>query len=256
MIEQSALRASFHAFESGFASQLSRTHEDTSILGGLQLAFRQRTTNRAYCNNLSEVDRRMNDSRLETTANRVAVSSQRPTVITNFTGYTPPFDVVPIVERMLASVPPKYLVGLSEVVLTNSSGLPRKLRRSVTKSRKRKVKVAEAAGLYHQAWQGNRAWIEIFVDNMMRALEASWWLKIAYVRESVLAGVLFHEIGHHIHATAHPEYRDKEDVADSWKLKLNRQYFRIQHPWVRIIAYPFRPLLRLVVRFLKSKLAR
>ena len=198
----------------------------------------------------------MNHEQLESAENVAVAPSKLPSFVASFSWYTPPFDPVPTVERMLASVPPKYLVGLKEVVLTNSSGMPRKLRRSVTKARKRKVRIVEAAGLYHAAWHGNRAWIEIFIDNKLRGVERSWWLEIAYLRETVLAGVLFHEIGHHIHATTHPEYRDKEDVADTWKLKLNRQYFRSQHPWVRICAYPFRPLLRPIVRFLRAKLAR
>ncbi len=221
----------------------------------LQLTFLQRTASRASCNNLRVADRLMNDVRLETTENVVSVSPQHPTVITNFSGYTPPFDVVPIVERMVASVPSKYLIGLSQIVLTNSSGLSRKLRRSVTKARKRKVKIVEAGGLYHAAWHGNRAWIEIFVDNTLKGWEKGLWLKIPFFREDRLSEVPFHEIGHHIHATTHPEYRDKEDVADTWKRKLNIQYFRNQHPWVRAIAYPLRPLLRLIIRFLRAKLA-
>lgn len=185
----------------------------------------------------------MKDQRLDTAESAITASSQRPTVITNFVGYTPPFNVVPIVERMLASVPPKYLVGLSEVVLTNSSGLPRKLRRSVTKSRKRKVKSAEAGGLYHQAWQGNRAWIEIFVDNILRNWEKGWWLSIRFYRESLIGDLLFHEIGHHIHATVQPEFREKEDVADGWKLRLTRQYIRFRHPWLIALLSPFQPLI-------------
>ncbi|HEV2326045.1 MAG TPA: hypothetical protein VGS10_19055 [Terracidiphilus sp.] len=88
-----------------------------------------------------------------------------PTVTASFSGYDPPFDVVPIVRRMLDSVPDKYLVGLGEVVLTNASGLPRKLRRSVTKTRGRKARIVDARGLYHQEWQGRQARIEIFVDS-------------------------------------------------------------------------------------------
>jgi hypothetical protein len=112
----------------------------------------------------------MNDKQLDTNENTASVSSQRPKVVSSFTGYTPPFDPVPMVERMLASVPPKYLCELDEVVLTNSSGLPRKLRRSFTKARKRKVRIAEARGLYHPAWRSGPAWIEIFVDNTL----ANW----------------------------------------------------------------------------------
>ncbi len=187
----------------------------------------------------------MNDAPSEAIEDTIAASSQRPKVITNFSGYTPPFDVVPIVERMLASVPPKYLIGLSKVVLTNSSGLSRKLRRSVTKARKHKVRIVEAGGLYHQAWHGNLAWIEIFVDNTLKSWEKGLWLKIPFIREDRLSEVLFHEIGHHIHFTKHPEYREKEDVADVWKVRLELDYNRRRFPLIkaffRIIIFLFGP---------------
>jgi hypothetical protein len=119
----------------------------------------------------------MNGVPTETAASTIDPSAKRPTVVTNFSGYVPPFDVVPIVEKLLASVPQKYLIGLKEVVLTDSSGLSRKRRRSVTKARKRKIKIVEAGGLYHAACHGNLAWIEIFVDNKLRGIEKSWWLE-------------------------------------------------------------------------------
>jgi hypothetical protein len=157
----------------------------------------------------------------------------RPAVTVSFAGYTPPFDVAPIAQRMLDSVPQKYLIGLAEVVLTNSSGLPRKLRRSITKARKKKVRVVEARGLYHPAWNGNQPWIEIFVDNVLRGWEKGWWLKIGLFREGRLGDVLFHEIGHHIHFAARPEYREREDVADVWKVRLERNYYRQRFRWLR-----------------------
>jgi hypothetical protein len=80
----------------------------------------------------------MNPEDSEPTDRAVTTSSRIPKVIAHFDGYKPPFDPVPIVERMLASIPSKYLIGLSEVVLTNSSGLSRKMRRGVTKSRGRR----------------------------------------------------------------------------------------------------------------------
>ena len=48
----------------------------------------------------------------------------------------------------------------------------------------------------------------------LRGWESSWWLRIPLIREGKIADVLFHEIGHHIHFTCRPEYREKEDVAD------------------------------------------
>ncbi len=172
-------------------------------------------------------------------AAKVETKAARPTVQALFSDYEPPFDAVPIVQRMLRSVPQKYLVGLREVVLTNASGLPRRLRRSVTKSRGRKVRFDKTAGLYHPAFNGRAAWIEIFLDNTLRGWERGWWLRIPLIRESKLADVLFHEIGHHIHFTCRPEHREKEDVADVWLVRLrdnyNRQRFRRFSGFIRFI---------------------
>lgn len=162
---------------------------------------------------------------------------------------------------MLASVQPKYLIGLKEVVLTNSTGLSRKLRRSVTKSRKHKVKIVECRGLYHQAWNGKEAWIEIFVDNTLKYWEKGFFLRIPFIREELLGGVLFHEIGHHIHFTVRPEYREKEDVADIWKIRLERIYFRQRFPLLRsfiwLIAFLSGPFFkRLRLKLMKDQLQK
>jgi len=156
-----------------------------------------------------------------------------PTVQSFFSDYKPPFDAVPIVQRMLDSVPKKYLIGLQEVVLTNAGGLPKKLRSTVLKSRRRKVRLDKTAGLYHAAFNGNPAWIEIFVDNTLRGWESSWLLRIPLIREGKIADVLFHEIGHHIHFTCRPEYREKEDVADVWMVRLQDNYNRQRFRWMR-----------------------
>lgn len=159
----------------------------------------------------------------------------QPLVVTSFTGYKPPFDVADATRRMLNSVPPMYLVGLREVVLTNVSALNRGRRRDLTKSRKRKVRQTEARGLYHPAWDGSGAWIEIFVDNTLRNCNGVWrWFRV--IRELELSDVLFHEIGHHIHFTVRAEYREKEDVADVWKVRLQRNYNRTRNWWLRRIA--------------------
>jgi hypothetical protein len=188
----------------------------------------------------------MSDDPLETAGGTVATTSQSPRVVADFSGYMPPFDPVPIVEKMVASVPSKYLIGLKEIVLTNSSGLSRKRRRSVTKARKHKVRIERTGGLYHPAWNGSRAWIEIFVDNILRNWEEGWWLSFGYYREMLLGDVLFHEIGHHIQATVRPEFREQEDVADGWKLRLKRQHFRFRHPFLKAFLTPFQPLLNML----------
>jgi hypothetical protein len=44
--------------------------------------------------------------------------------------------------------------------------------------------------------------------------------------------VLFHEIGHHVHARVRPEFREKEDVADDWGKKLLRNYVHEQYSYI------------------------
>jgi hypothetical protein len=177
-------------------------------------------------------------------ANDVGTKASRlPIISTSFFGYKPPFDPAPIVRRMLESIPEKYLFGLGEVVLTNASGLPRKRRRSITKSRRRKVGVIEARGLYHPAFDGNRAWIEIFVDNTLRGWENGWWLRIPLLDEGKIGDVLFHEIGHHIHFSCRPEYREREDVADVWKVRLQMEYSKRRFRWMAGLGRLIRPFL-------------
>jgi hypothetical protein len=175
------------------------------------------------------------------------LTAGRLRVVASFSDYSPPFDVSALAERMLGFVPPRYLFGLREVVLTNKIGLSRARRRSVTKSRGRKVKILQARGLYHPAWKGKQAWIEIFVDNIFANYEKGWWswlLQFGYIREDALGGVLFHEIGHHIDATLRPEHREKENIADDWSKKLKREWFRKERPLLRRMIRLFMPLLR------------
>ena len=82
---------------------------------------------------------------------------------------------------------------------------------------------------------GSQPWIEIFVDNVLRGWETGWWLKLGFLREGQIGDVLFHEIGHHIDYTVSPEYREKEDVADVWKVKLDRNYRNIRHPFLGVV---------------------
>jgi hypothetical protein len=184
------------------------------------------------------------------------LAAARPRVVASFSDYAPPFDVSSLVERMLGFVPPRYLLGLRDVVLTNKIGLSRARRRSVTKSRGRKVKILQARGLYHPAWKGERAWIEIFVDSTFAGYEKGLWrwlLLFGYFQENELGGVLFHEIGHHIDATLRPEYREKEDIADDWSKKLMREWLRKERPLLRRILRLFMPLLRMFVGILAKR---
>jgi hypothetical protein len=163
---------------------------------------------------------------------------RKPSIVAHYSsGYKPPFDISRTIDRMLASVPSRYLVGLSEIVLTDRGELPRKRRRGVTYSRKKKVRILQARGMYHPASKATRAWIEIFVDATVKPWEKGLWSKIPLIRELDLGQVLFHEIGHHIHYTVRPEYREKEDVVDVWKVRLERNYYRQRFSFLKV---PFR----------------
>lgn len=166
-----------------------------------------------------------------------------PSIITAFSEYEPPCDVVALSQRIIESVPKEYLHGLTQVVLTSTGNLARDRRRSVTKSRGRKVRIKEARGLYHPASHQRGAWIEVFVDNVLDRRGQGWdgwrgrWLQRSnWFRETELSDVLFHEIGHHIHFTVRPEYREKEDVADVWKVRLQRNYIRQRHHTIRSLV--------------------
>jgi hypothetical protein len=139
-----------------------------------------------------------------------------------YNGYSPPRYVLGLVARLLASVPAKYTNGLDAVVLTNQSGAPRRTRLGKVTSRKRRVSQGDVCGRYHAEHQGNPAWIELYVDKLVTAV--SYAPLIPFGRTICFGKVLFHEVGHHIHATVRPEFREKEDVADDWGKKLTRNY--------------------------------
>ncbi len=142
-----------------------------------------------------------------------------------YENYVAPFDVKRAVERMLATVPDKYLTGLGSIVLTNEVALTGTRARRMTFSRGKKVSAANALGLYHPRWGSDPAWIELRVDRIFRNYPAKL-LKFPVTREVQLGATFFHELGHHIHAEHRPEFKEKEDVADIWKQKGQGNFLR------------------------------
>jgi len=151
-----------------------------------------------------------------------------------YNDFVPPSYVRKLVTNLLFSVPAGYLRGLDCVVLTNQSGAPRRHRLGKVTSRKRRVPQSRVFGRYHHAHHGNPAWIELFVDNL--CVPVSLHPMIPFIRTAIFGHVLFHEIGHHIDATVRPEFREKEDIADSWSKRLERIYFRDRYRFPRPVA--------------------
>jgi hypothetical protein len=159
-------------------------------------------------------------------------------VIEAYRDFIPATNATATVEDLLASVPEEHLIGLWRVVLTNSAALTGHRKRSWSRSRGRKARHVHVQGLYHQRWRGEPAWIEVFVDKIEQSYPA-WSLRLAVVRSVAFSEVVFHELGHHIHASQRPEHRDREDVADDWARRFARQYVRRRH---RVVTAMLRPM--------------
>ena len=175
----------------------------------------------------------------------------------SYKDFSPPSWVHKSVTRLIEGVPDNYLAGLHSVTLTNVDGLNHSRRRQKTISRKRKVAVRECRGLYHYKWQGKPAHIELFVDQIIHR-----WplivLKVPLFQDLLLADVLYHEVGHHIHKTTAPEHREREDVAENRQKKLGRDYFRQKYKWLkpfRMILKPIVALLLKITRLIQRKTA-
>jgi hypothetical protein len=159
-------------------------------------------------------------------------------VVEAYREYAPLCDAARTVQALLETVPDEHLQGLWRVVLTNSGALQGKRRKGWSWARGRKVRHAkDAAGLYHQAWKGERAWIEVFVDKALLGCPA-WALRLAMVREVLLGGVLYHELGHHLHKVQRPEHREREAVADQWSRRLLREHMRQRHWLATMLLRP------------------
>ena len=178
-----------------------------------------------------------------------AQQSDLPRIVPMFQSYKPSFDTGRAVRRMLDTVPRHYLRGLHTIVLTSTGNFSRQRRRRNVSSRKQTFREAEARGRYNPATPRDNASIEIFFDQVFAGWDSALLLKVPLVQDILLAPVLFHEIGHHIHSRSAPELRDREEVANEWQAKLEATYFR-RPPLVRImtlIARPFRKLVRRLV---------
>jgi hypothetical protein len=139
--------------------------------------------------------------------------------------FKPNLNVRRIIEKLLDSVDPEYLQGLGSIVLSSQTQLPRRGRRKKFLSRGRKHPVSSVLGFYRQSWKGKPASIELYVDKIL-AQAPGWWAHFPLVGFFLFAHVLFHELGHHLHKTRRPEFKEREDVAEGWEKKLTKIAFR------------------------------
>jgi hypothetical protein len=182
-------------------------------------------------------------------------SNQRIEIQEVYRDFIAPSWVSMTISRLINGIPAKHLNGLKTILLTNCDGLNRSQRRRKTKYRKNKVATHDCLGLYRQEWQGQPARIELFVDNILHEFPALIQ-RIHFFQDLIIAGVLYHEVGHHIHKTNEPEYREREDVADSWRKKLIGIYFRKRYWYLRPLTVILKPLVSLTQKVIQKNAAR
>jgi hypothetical protein len=156
-------------------------------------------------------------------------NASAPTIVETYRDYIPPQCVLTIVEDLLKTVPPDYIRGLQTIVLTNQAAKTRAQKQQKVWTRNRKIKLVESLGYYSPAWRSSRATITLHIDNILKDTRRGE-LVIPFVRYYPFASVLYHEIGHHIHAEHNPTHEGKENVAEDWSKKLLRRFYRT-HYW-------------------------
>lgn len=170
-------------------------------------------------------------------------AASAPNIVEAYRDYVPPVCVLPMVRDLLKSVPPRYLIGLQTIVLTNQAAQSRRRKQQKIWSRNRKIKIISALGYYSGASQSSRASITLHIDNIFNRVSRRD-LRFPLVRYYPLASVLYHEIGHHIHAEHKPVHEGKENVAEDWSDKLVQRFYRT-HYWYLM------PLMKVAVLFVK-----
>jgi hypothetical protein len=167
-----------------------------------------------------------------------------PNIVEAYRDYIPPQCVQKMVDELLGAVPPRYLVGLQTIILTNQAAQPRNRKQQKIWSRNRRIKLVEALGYYSGASRSSRASITLHIDNIFKGASPRS-LRIPLMRYYPLASVLYHEIGHHIHAEHNPVYEGKENVAEDWSDKLLKGFYRTHYWYLMPLLKPLAFLIKL-----------
>jgi hypothetical protein len=171
-------------------------------------------------------------------------------VTESFLGARPATDSSALVRRLLATVPDMYLVGLDSVLICNLSEQSRKIRTGTLPRRGRRISRGEVAGLYHRSWNGQKAWIQVFADQIP---QLPWYVRwIRPLSDLHFGSVLYHELGHHVH-TINPEHREREDIADQWSARFSVQHFRRVYWYLYPVAWTAAKIRNGYIRLSKKK---
>jgi hypothetical protein len=157
-----------------------------------------------------------------------------------YRNYSPPKWVRPTVDALLSAVPAAYLSSLESIVLTDGASV------GIGKTHRikgRKFNLRDCKGFYRRAHGGAGASIDLVVDNVLDGYPRFFFGFVPF-REQVIAGVLFHEIGHHLDATIGAGAATGEATAEDWGRRLSGSYFQRRYRWFRPLARILLPLVR------------
>ncbi|HEX3584529.1 MAG TPA: hypothetical protein VH024_00935 [Candidatus Angelobacter sp.] len=167
----------------------------------------------------------------------------------NYGAYKPSLNARKTVESLIASIEPECLQGLGSIVLSTQFHLPRTTRRKKFLSRGSKYPTTAIQAYYQAQWKGQPAFIELYVDKILAPIP-SWSARFPMVGFLTIGKVFFHELGHHIHLTRRPEFKEKEDVADQWSRKLMKSAFRKRYKYAVPMLRPWLPILNVITRLM------
>ena len=161
--------------------------------------------------------------------------------------YRPPHWVKKTVIRLLESLSSAHVGALAAVVLTDSSKVGKG---RAARVRGRKYWLKQCLGYYTPAHAREPAAVFLVVDNIMRDRRHLHWVQ--FVRDAMLADVLYHEIGHHLHSTVGSHADGRETSADAWQRRLWRIHLRRRYWYLR----PLAPVALVLARALRRRHAR
>jgi hypothetical protein len=174
-----------------------------------------------------------------------------PEIVENYRDFEPPPNFRKMTEELLDSVPQKYLNGLKTITLTNRTALSRKQRQQELWSRNSKVALADCLGTCQHATKSSNAVVCLYVDNILQSWPP-WIWRIPVIRYQLIWKVLYHEVGHHIHAVHKPIFEGRENVAETWEKKLGKDFFRKRYWHLVPVVYVLGIFLRLGERAKKA----
>jgi hypothetical protein len=154
--------------------------------------------------------------------------------------FQPPRWFRPTVERLLKSVSPEHTGLLQSVVLTDAASIGRG---KTGRVQGRKHSRNQCLGFYHPARRDAAPWIELVADNILSRKKP---MRLQMFRDAVVSGTLYHEIGHHLHATVGSATRGGEEAAEDWQHRLWTLHFRKRYWWLHPLFLVLGPLVILL----------